>query len=494
MGETAEVAPNREPEASVPLATLASMNELAKRSSRGRLARVFGRFAAPAARVPKLEQSAAQRARVDTSAWAAQPIRFGLLTACAVAGAGALGAVLASPLQLAEQVAVAIGAGGVGFLTAVCALFAIEWLAAFPRQRNEARSELKRLTQPTDVADLSQLFSDWVAAKRAGLPQHGLRMMPEIHHLGSEAWLNYEKRQDEIDRLHAKARSEYHERFRAAVVRVLGTVADEPKDIAALEELAETLRAVAAGDERATRIAHANGQPVSENQRALLDHLLTAVQLAVANHRVIDYGDPADGEQQNRDLFAAHFPSLLPELDTWQAAIDRLDAAVQTLRDWIPQAVQQLGFVEPTYFNGTVAECFSEITVGRARRHELDEPQQIRLRCVQDVTTENGEKRWSAYLHSGRAEIKVAELTYEVEEFSDEGMADLNKIMADMEVDLQACFEAVQSSDAARRVAAEQTALSALRQPLMDQLKRTKITANPVFSESCRYCLAEIGL
>ena len=333
-----------------------------------------------------------------------------------------------------------------------------------------------------------------MAAKRAGLPQHGLRIVPEIHDVGSEMWLNYEKRQDEIDRLHANARSEYHERFRAAVVAVLGTVAEEPKDIGALEELAEKLRAVAAGDETATRVAEASGQPVGPNQRALLDHLLTAVQLAVANHRAVDYGDADDGERQNRDLFAAHFPSLLPELDTWHAAIDRLEAAVQSLCGWIPQEVQQRGFIDPDYYRGTVAECFSEVTVGRARRHELDEPHKIQLRCVQDVTTEDGEKRWSAYLHSGRAEIKVAELSYEVKEFSEEGMADLNKIIAGMEYDLQACFDALQRSDAARQVADEQRSLTALQQPLMDKLKLIKFTANPVFSESCRYCLAEIGL
>lgn len=319
-------------------------------------------------------------------------------------------------------------------------------------------------------------------------------MVPGIHEVGSEVCLNYEKRQDEIDRLHAKARSEYHERFRAAVVDVLGTAAEEPKDIAALEELAEKLRAIAAGDVRATRIAAANGEPVGPNQRALLEHLLTAVQLAVANHRAVDYGDAADGEQQNRDLFAAHNPSLLPELDTWHAAIDRLDAAIQSLRDWIPQEVRRRGFVGPAYYEGTVAECFSEITVSRARLHELDEAHKIQLRCVQDVTAEHGEKRWSAYLHSGRVEIKIAELSHEVKEFSEEGMGDFKKVIADMEQDLQGCFDAIQDSDAARRVADEQSALTALQQPLMDKLKLAKVTANPVFCETCRHCLAELGL
>ena len=212
------------------------------------------------------------------------------------------------------------------------------------------------------------------------------------------------------------------------------------------------------------------------------------------NHRPVDYGDPADGEQQNRDLFAAHFPSVVAELETWHAGIDRLDAAMQSLRGWIPQEVQRRGFVEPDYFDGTVAECFSDLTVQRALLHELDEARTVQLRCVQDVTTEDGEKRWSAYLHSGRAEIKVAELSHEVDEFTEEGIADFNEAIADEEQDLQACFDAVQRANAARQVATEQTALSALRQPLIDQLKRTRITANPVFSERCQYCLAEIGL
>jgi hypothetical protein len=221
---------------------------------------------------------------------------------------------------------------------------------------------------------------------------------------------------------------------------------------------------------------------------------MTAVQLAVANHRAVDYGDACDGEPQNHDLFAAHFPSLMPALDTWHEAVERLERAVQGLRDWSPQEVRRRGFIEPDYFEGTVAECFSEVTVGRARRRELDDPLKIHLRCVQDVTTEEGEKRWSAYLHSGRAEVKVAKLSHEVKELSEEGMADFNKVIAGMDDDLQACFDALQSSDAARLVADEQSALSALRQPLLDQLKLTKITANPIFSESCRYCLAEIGL
>jgi hypothetical protein len=471
------------------------MNQLVERSPKRWPAKLLGRLAASAAEVPTREQSAVQRARVDTSAWARRaPIRFGLLTTGAVAGAGVIGAVVASPLAVVAQVGVAIGAACFGFVVTVSVLFAIEWVMALRRQRDEARDELKRLTQPVDLAGLSRNFSNWVAAKRAALPQHGLRIMPQIPDIGSEVWLNHEKRQDEIDRIQARARSEYHERFRASVAGALGEDAEEPTDIAALEELAEKLRAAVAEDERAKRIADAVGQPVGPNQRALLDGLLTRVHLAVANHNAVDYDDAPDGEPHNRDLFAAHFPALIPQLDTWHAAVEGRETAVRSLRDWIPQEVQRRGFIEPHYFNGTMAACFSEVTVGRARRQELDDPFTVRIRCVQDVAADDGEKGWSAYVHSGREEVKVAELSHELKEFTEEGTAELNKIIAAMEQDLQACFDALQRSDAAPQVADAQSALNDLRQPLLDRLKLIRNTANPVFSDTCRYCLAEIGL
>jgi len=181
------------------------MNQLADRSSRGWLTRVFRRFAAPAAQIPKLDQSASQRARVDTSGWASgAPIRFGLLTTCAVAGAGFLGAVLASALPLAAQVAVAVGAACVGFIAPVGVLFAIEWLTASPRQRNEARDELSQLTKPADVAELSRKFSEWVAAKRAGLPvrrgRRRPRMSPAIKPLNRPLGQNHAPEGSDVDR------------------------------------------------------------------------------------------------------------------------------------------------------------------------------------------------------------------------------------------------------------------------------------------------------
>jgi hypothetical protein len=130
-------------------------------------------------------------------------------------------------------------------LAPVSVLFAGHWVAAFPRQRNEARAEIRRLTQRTDVAGLAQEFSEWAAAKRAALPVHGVRRVASIFDHDSEAWAGHERRADEIATLQARARAEYHELFRPRVVDVLSADTPDPMDIAELGELAEKLRAAA---------------------------------------------------------------------------------------------------------------------------------------------------------------------------------------------------------------------------------------------------------
>jgi hypothetical protein len=222
--------------------------------------------------------------------------------------------------------------------------------------------------------------------------------------------------------------------------------------------------------------------------------MLDRMQLAVANERDVEFGDAPEGDQDNRRAFVAHFPSLQPALETWEAVVRRLEERMQNFAEWIPQEVRERGFNEPAYFDGTVAQCFTESTLLRARRHELAERREIHLRCVEDVVTQDGGKRWSAYLHSGQNEFKVAELSIPVTEFSEVGMADLHKLIAFMDHTLQACFDALQRSAAAGRVTVEQEALEAVRQPLRDQLKRQKLTASPTFAKSCPYCLVEIGV
>jgi hypothetical protein len=147
----------------------------------------------------------------------------------------------------------------------------------------------------------------------------------------------------------------------------MGAEAEDPADIAALEELADKLSAIAGSEENAKRVAAALGQPVGPNHRALLEALLEGVQLAAANERAMDYSDAPDGEQQNRASFAAHFTSLMPALDTWHVAVERLEAAAQSLRDWVPQEVIRRGSSSLITSTERLRSA-SEITVGRARR------------------------------------------------------------------------------------------------------------------------------
>jgi hypothetical protein len=457
--------------------------------------RLVRRFVAPAARVPGLEQSAGERARVDTSKWAgAAPIRFGLVTTASVAVVGVLAGLIPSGLSLGARIVAGVVGACVGFLLPVAALFVLARLTATRRQRDEARDEVRRLTRPTDVAELARHFSEWVEAKSASLPRHGLRKIPSIFETDSEAWTAYEKREDEIDRIHAQARTEYHERFRGQVVDVLGDDARSPNSINDLGRLAERLIEAAEIKRRADLVAGAGARLVGPRHRSLLEAMLDRFQLAVLNEQAMDYGDAPGGEPQNQSSFDAHFKSLRPDVVGWHGAVHRLVDASQELRDFIAREVPGCGFTEPDYNGGTVEECFTEVSVRRALGREGNEPKEIHLRCVGDSTTPEGGQRWSAYLHSGTRELKVAELDYDIAELSEDGTEGLNEIIAGMDQDLQACFDAIQRSDAAAGVTEAHDALLALKQPLLDRFRPLKVAFEPVFSEDCTYCLAELGL
>ena len=60
-----------------------------------------------------------------------------------------------------------------------------------------------------------------------------------------------------------------------------------------------------------------------------------------------------------------------------------------------------------------------------------------------------------------------------VEEFSEDDVVEFNKVVARMDGDLQARFDAIQPSDPTAHVTAAEDALRALPQPLRDELSDT---------------------
>lgn len=106
---------------------------------------------------------------------------------------------------------------------------------------------------------LAREFSSWVRTKQAALPRGGWRQQVGLFAWGGESQethsqrrLESERRQDEIERIHARARTEYHERFEARVAEVLGDTGPvrEPETISDLEKLS-------------VRVARAAGVPPS---------------------------------------------------------------------------------------------------------------------------------------------------------------------------------------------------------------------------------------
>ena len=143
---------------------------------RERLQRWFAwlfRWTASAKAVPAIKQTAWQRAKVDTSSFAAgRPILFGALAAAGVAVVGILAAVWTSGEPVLVQVVCGVVGAVVGFLLIALVIAIICWLRAFPKQRNEARKEVERLTgEPEPDAQLFKDFDAFLIAARAKEPQ-----------------------------------------------------------------------------------------------------------------------------------------------------------------------------------------------------------------------------------------------------------------------------------------------------------------------------------
>jgi hypothetical protein len=225
-------------------------------SVRDRLRHAFAwlfRWTASAKDVPAIKQTAWQRAKVDTSSFAAgRPILFGTFATAGVATVGIVAATLASGHSVAVQVVCGVVGAVGGFLLIVIVIVGICWLLAFPRQRNEARTEVRTLDPAAgDGAALAREFSAWVLTRRESIPRAGgFRLMTGVFpQQGMSSDTHYgllrdqEKRADAVAAVEAETRSQYHERFRDPMTGILGDTAAvrEPQTAADLEKLSVQL-------------------------------------------------------------------------------------------------------------------------------------------------------------------------------------------------------------------------------------------------------------
>ncbi len=215
---------------------------------RERLQRWFAwlfRWTASAKAVPAIKQTAWQRAKVDTSSFAAgRPILFGALAAAGVAVVGILAAVWTSGEPVLVQVVCGVVGAVVGFLLIALVIAIICWLRAFPKQRNEARKEVERLTgEPEPDAQLFKDFDAFLIAARAKEPQE-IRTSANIFE--KEGFQQIVRVQNDyrssLQEWWRETIGEYHERFRARVLLALkdtneADTASDPKSFRDLERI-----------------------------------------------------------------------------------------------------------------------------------------------------------------------------------------------------------------------------------------------------------------
>jgi hypothetical protein len=297
------------------------------------------------------------------------------------------------------------------------------------------------------------------------------------------------QRNDELARLDAEARGEYHQRFRDRITTIVGEDWPEPRTTSDLVALAGRVQTLAGDARSAEAIAAAQGTPITSDHLTHLQALRERIHLDISNQQPSRYGD-----DQNRESFFAHNKTLQPLVEKWDEAMENRDARIADLAAFIPQEVARCQLVGPAYIDGAVADCFSENILASFRRRDYGVPT-LQLACRLGVAGENPENLWSAHLHSGTREYAVRLLPGPAE-LTTEGVAEYHRaVVAPIESELQACYAGIYGSAPASRVKAAQQALQQLSQPLLEEWRLQQISgATPAFSSSCPYCLAGLRI
>jgi hypothetical protein len=145
----------------------------------------------------------AEQSRYRDTAWndARTILRHWFIVAAVavVTLAASIVATVESHLSVVMKVVLAALGAGVGTVMILGPVVFVAMLLVAPhRQRNQARDELARLAIVSDSLD--QEFSEWLLELRAGLPDHGLRMIPSLF-ASAEVRAASEQREDALAQL-----------------------------------------------------------------------------------------------------------------------------------------------------------------------------------------------------------------------------------------------------------------------------------------------------
>lgn len=206
-------------------------------------------------------------------------------------------------------------------------------------------------------------YADWIAAKKAALPQQNFHRSV-MGHLSAtvrmsredRARADYERHRDdeqvtrEIEAVHAAARTEYHERFRPRIQAALDGVelADSPMTVADLEAIGAALAQQAAVEDEPP------GEPVPPEHRDLLRDLLALTIPAVRNDVQVSYKEENPTADTHRQAFHAHFPKLAMRLDAWDRSLFAVSQVEGEPGHRILQEADQRGLLDKPYLGQNV--------------------------------------------------------------------------------------------------------------------------------------------
>ena len=108
-----------------------------------------------------------------------------------------------------------------------------------------------------------------------------------------------------------------------------------------------------------------------------LELLRSLLRTAIDLESRCDFGESPTGPRTNRAAFLAHFPDLEPELELWDAAVNRVKVATRDLWAWLDDACADRGVREPEFAVGAVIDRLALLVLQRARNWELQSPHKL---------------------------------------------------------------------------------------------------------------------
>jgi hypothetical protein len=208
--------------------------------------------------------------------------------------------------------------------------------------------------------------------------------------------------------------------------------------------------------------------PVEQSHRELMREVLRSLQQSILAHSSTGLG------QNESEAFAAHFGALVPLVEDWNAAVNRLAAAPARVLEWLEAECRRCGLTLPSYQPEAVG------TVLQHRLLALDPADGLQVLQGWSPVPAPGGHRELLSLRDDQLATPLATLDSEPAETFPDRMRDTTRPIEDL-------FRRAQGSGAMAELATARTKVDALVHPANAQVM-LHLAATLYPADGCPFC------